>query len=81
MCYTDFTTNTNYPKTLIIRNHQGGMIWQIYHVNNYNEAEILSNNATKNGFYAISLEDKRDDKETFPDWRDNCSEDLKKVLT
>lgn len=67
--YTDISTNNNYPKTLVVRNHAGGMIWQIYHVDKKVEADRLSANATKNGFMAITLEDKRDTEETWPDWR------------
>jgi hypothetical protein len=32
--FTDITTNNNYPKTLVIRNHEGGAIWQVYHMDN-----------------------------------------------
>jgi hypothetical protein len=66
----DNTTTSDYPKTLLIRNTVGGMIWQIYHVNNIHEADRLADNATKNGFYGISLEEHMpDSEETFPDWR------------
>lgn len=61
----------NYPKTLVIRNHEGGMIWQIYHVDKLVEAERLANNAYANGFFAITLEDYNADlEETWPDWRE-----------
>lgn len=71
--YKDITTNSDYPKTLVIRNHEGGMIWQIYHVQKKNEAEKLSFNATRNAFEAITLEDYQPDyEETWPDWRENC---------
>ena len=69
--YTDVTTTAIYPKTLIIRNHEGGMIWQIYHVQAKHEVVRLSKNATKNGFQAITLEDYQPTrKETWPDWRE-----------
>ena len=55
--YSNISSNENFPKTLIIRNHLGGMIWQVYHVQKLNEAEKLSYNATMNGFEAITLED------------------------
>lgn len=75
-------TDNKFPKTLEIRNHSGGMIWQIYHINNIKEAEILSENALKNGFMESTLVDFRTDKkETFPNWRNECSEELQKVLT
>jgi hypothetical protein len=49
---------------------------------NYGEnVKILAKNADSNGFQAISLEDKTDAIETFPDWRENCSDDLKAVLS
>ena len=70
--YTDNSTG-EFPKTLMIRNHEGGMIWQVYHVRSLNEAERLSDNATKNAFEAITLEDYIPEyEETWPDWRDNC---------
>ena len=73
MNYTDLTTDNEYPKTLVIRNHRGGMIWQIYHVEAVREAEMLSKNATTNGFEAISLEDHQPEhKQTWPDWRENA---------
>lgn len=66
----DNTTTPDYPKTLLIRNTVGGMIWQIYHVNNIHEANRLAANAAKNCFEGISLEEhKPDQEETFPDWR------------
>ena len=69
--YTNLTTNNSFPKTLFIRNEFGGMIWQVYHINNLTEAERLANNATKNQFNGITLEDYQPDyEETRPDWRD-----------
>lgn len=68
--YTDLTTDKTYPKTLIIRNHHGGLIWQIYHVEAQHEAEQISDNATRNAFYAITLEDYQPErKESWPNWR------------
>lgn len=69
--YTQTSKDNNYPKTLVIRNHKGGAIWQIYHVHKEREAILLSNNATRNGFYAITLEDHQPEmEETWPDWRE-----------
>ncbi len=69
--YTNLTTTPTFPKTLVIRNESGGMIWQIYHVNNEQEVEILSSNATHNGFFGITLEDYDETaEETWPEWRD-----------
>lgn len=75
--YKNISNNENFPKTLIIRNHLGGMIWQVYHVQKLSEAEKLSLNATMNGFEAITLEDYREDmEETWPDWRGTCDKDI-----
>ena len=69
--YTDNSTNNSYPKTLIIRNHEGGMIWQVYHVEKKIEAERLADNAFGNGFLAITIEDfKPDMEQTWGDWRE-----------
>lgn len=73
MSYIDLTKDQNYPKTLKIRNHEGGAIWQLYHVQKESEAVKLSHNATSNGFEAISLEDYQPEYvETWPDWRETC---------
>jgi hypothetical protein len=70
--YTDISTSDSYPKTLMIRNHEGGMIWQVYHVHKKSEADNLSANAFRNGFEGSTLEDYQPDfKETWPDWRDS----------
>lgn len=75
--FKDISTNEVYPKTLVIRNHEGGMIWQVYHVQKLSEAQKLSINATINGFEDITIEDHREDfEETWPDWRDNCNPDI-----
>jgi len=69
--YTDNSTGDSYPKTLMIRNHKGGGIWQVYHVEKESEANILSSNAHKNGFYGTTLEDYQPNyEETWPDWRE-----------
>lgn len=68
--YRDKSTTT-FPKHLIIRNHLGGMVWQVYKVEKESEAIKLANNASKNGFADITLENfDKDLEETFPDWRD-----------
>lgn len=72
--YTDVSTTPDYPKTLMIRNHEGGFIWQIYHVLKESEAIKLEANAHSNGFYGSTLEDHQPDREeTWPDWRETCS--------
>lgn len=70
--YIDITTREDkFPQTLIIRNHYGGMIWQVYHVEKKVEADRISKNATANGFMAITLEKHQPEfSETFPDWRE-----------
>jgi hypothetical protein len=69
--YTD-KSNTDYPKTVEIRNTLGGMIWQIYHVENVGEAKIISKNARNNGFEAITLENHQpEEEETFVGWRES----------
>ena len=71
--FADISTDDNYPKTLLIRNSVGGMIWQIYHVEERIEAVKLSKCANSNGFYGITLEDYQPEHEqTWPDWRDKC---------
>jgi hypothetical protein len=71
--FKDKTASKDYPKTLVIRNHEGGMIWQVYHVNNKPEAWILSLNADKNGFECRTLTDHQPEaQETFKQWRDTA---------
>jgi hypothetical protein len=71
--YTDIST-TSFPKTLMIRNHEGGMIWQVYHVDNIDDVERLTSNAHLNGFYGSTLEDHQPEhEETWPDWRETKS--------
>jgi hypothetical protein len=73
----DNTTNDTYPKTLYIRNEVGGMVWQVYHVNNITEALNLVKNAVKNGFYGNhTLEDHTNETETWPDWRKTAHPDI-----
>ena len=68
--FTDITTNNNYPKTLVIRNHEGGAIWQVYHMDNEYQVDDIVKGATNGGFEAITLEDYQEDyEETFPYWR------------
>ena len=65
---------SEYPKTVIIRNTEGGMVWQIYHVENVIEARLLSLGATKNGFHSVSLEEHQPNlEETFPNWREEVT--------
>jgi hypothetical protein len=73
----DISKTNTYPKTLVIRNHVGGMIWQIYHVQKESEAVKIAANAHGNGFYGITLEDHQPGfEETWPDWRETCDSDI-----
>lgn len=75
--YTNISTKEDYPKTLIIRNHKGGMIWQLYHVQKESEAIKLAANATRNAFEAITLEDYQPNlEETWTDWRETCDKSI-----
>ena len=68
--YTNETLNDIYPKTLLIRNTVGGAIWQLYHVQKESEAQKLSINAEKNGFWGRTLVDYREtEEETYSNWR------------
>lgn len=73
----DISTDAEFPKTLMIRNHDGGLIWQVYHVQKESEAIKLEANAFRNGFYGSTLENYQPRyAETWPDWRENCSPDI-----
>ncbi len=75
--YIDETINENYPKTLMIRNHQGGFIWQIYHVQKKSEALKIVANAYRNGFHSSTLEEYQPERdETWPDWRETCDKEI-----
>ena len=75
--YKDNSTTDSFPKTLVIRNSKGGMIWQVYHVQKESEAEKLSHNATMNGFECVSLEDYQEDmEETWVDRRETCNPNI-----
>lgn len=70
--YRNTSILEEYPKTLLIRNTVGGMIWQIYHVEKESEAAKLSDRATLNGFQDCELTDYKEDQEqTWPDWRES----------
>ena len=75
------TTGFKYPKTLVIRNTVGGAIWQIYHVDNIDQAFHLSKNAKNNAFHGRTLEDYQPNEgETFPNWRMEMARDFVKML-
>jgi len=76
--YIDISTR-EFPKTLLIHNHEGGMVWQVYHVQAKHEAERLSANANRNGFEHAVLQDYQPEyEETWPEWRD--TEGGKKIV-
>jgi hypothetical protein len=69
--FIDISTGDSFPKTLVVRNHEGGLIWQIYHVQKQSEADRLAANAHGNGFFGSTLENYQPDyDETWPDWRE-----------
>lgn len=70
--YDNISTGYHFPKTLFIRNQIGGLIWQVYNVHSYNEAEYLSTNAKRNGFEGRTLTDYDSNyEETFENWREH----------
>jgi hypothetical protein len=72
--YKDISTTESFPKTLMIRNHDGGMIWQLYHVDSLDDVKKLTSNAQRNGFYGSTLEDHQpENAETWPDWKQTKS--------
>lgn len=65
------SSSDQWPKTLLIRNHEGGLVWQVYHVQKISEARALAKNASVHGFSCITLEDHQiETEETWPYWRD-----------
>ena len=69
--YRETSTSEEYPKTLLIRNTVGGMVWQVYHVEKESEAMKLSDIATLNGFQDCELTDYKEKwEQTWPDWRE-----------
>lgn len=59
-------------KTVEIRNQFNGLIWQIYHVSNYEQAAALAANACANGFFHTCVVPYDPTmEETFLDWRES----------
>ncbi len=83
----DRTIDKKYPKTLIIRSEMEGAVWQLYHVENFFEAEMIAQNANNNGFEGVTLEDyQSDSQQTWENWRDTPGgskvvEDAKLLIT
>jgi hypothetical protein len=75
--YKDISTTETYPKTLMIRNHEGGCIWQVYHIKKESEAIKLASNAYRNGFQGSTLENYQPEyEETWKDWRETCDKSI-----
>ena len=71
------STNNNYPKTVVIRNSKGGMIWQVYHVKSERAAEIIAKRAADNCFEGVTLEDYQPNmEETSEGWQNDFSTDV-----
>lgn len=71
--YHDYSKK-DFPKTLLIRNHVGGSIWQVYHPDNQEDVDNIVKNAQRNGFGYITLVDYDNDyDETWPNWRETKS--------
>lgn len=70
MLYVDKSTK-GFPKTLLIHNHEGGMVWQVYHVENEHDLEMLCETAENNRFdYRLVTDLNKELEETWPDWRE-----------
>lgn len=58
-------------QTVLIRNTPLGCVWQVYHIQNYSEYEMLKKNSKKNGFMVCEMvAHNPSQEETFPDWRE-----------
>lgn len=60
-------------KQLLIRNQADGMIWQVYNIEQMDEATILKRNAIANGFFfheVVEVEPPDAYTETWPGWRE-----------
>lgn len=79
--FCNLSSDEVYPKTVHIRNSVDGCVWQVYHVNNINEAKMLGRNSLKKGFERTDLVDYSPCEETFPNWRESCDDEMKEVLT
>lgn len=65
----DTSTNNNYPKTLLIRNEVGGMVWQLYHVPSLESAILLAYTSRTQGYEDQELVDyKPESEENYPEW-------------
>jgi hypothetical protein len=58
------------PHMLIMRNSPDGLIWQAYEVRTEQERQVLTENATRNGF-VVQHESINYTEETSPGWRDS----------
>jgi|WetSurMetagenome_2_1015567.scaffolds.fasta_scaffold55296_4 hypothetical protein len=78
--YLDVSSSPDYPKSLMVRNSVGGMVWQHYRVRSKAEADALCANSWNNGFYGSTLEDNNPYEETYPNWREECTDEIKAIL-
>jgi hypothetical protein len=79
--FENISINNNWPKTLVIRNSKGGLIWQVYHVNNDAQAIHITEGAHDNGFESVTLQDYDEDMvETFPNWRMELARQFESLL-
>ena len=70
MKYQDISTNEQFPKTMTMQAQPNGAYWQIYHVRDNSEVEMLKEGATRNGYEVITLRNYNGQlEETFPNWR------------
>lgn len=71
---TSDSSDNDYPKTLLIHNDRHGIIWQVYHINDIIEQEIIMEGAKRNAFmYIRAINYDSEYEETFKDWRNSGS--------
>ncbi len=79
--FNNISTDSLWPKTLVIRNSKGGLIWQVYHVNNDAQAIYITEGAHDNGFESVTLQDYDGEMvETFPNWRMELARQFESLL-
>ena len=67
----DFSDN-GFPKTMRIHNSKDGLIWQIYHVNDKIEQDIITEGAEISAFEYVGITNYDESyEESSPGWRDS----------
>lgn len=67
----DFSDNV-FPKTMCIHNSKGGLIWQVYHIHDKIEQDIITEGAEISAFEYVSIINYDDSyEESSPGWRDS----------